>query len=270
VSFSDSRAHFDECHFSATTERIRAYYAAAVKSALSFPVISDCDQYNSFTCSSSGPADSLDYFAKILHPVQDFYAHTNWVENGRLVLAFPENVPGIPEFPLLTPYTTIRGLRVVEGAPPPGWVVRTPAHDATYPASVLVTVDMPGSAPPEPALISGQTSTDLDPSPPNACPRFRGPGAREIGHDQLAKDAPPTGPITDAVVARRSLAFGNARALAVAQTAEEWCRFVRLVRIQHQQPGDWALYDKWVEDLDDARCGDDADLESASGPSLGC
>jgi len=63
VEYSTPAAHFDDEAFSAGSERLRAREAAAVAA------LGDCD-----------PAAAREELGRVLHAVQDFFAHTNWVE----------------------------------------------------------------------------------------------------------------------------------------------------------------------------------------------
>lgn len=240
-------AHFDDCYFAATALEIQKRYDLAVKHADGFPLIAGCEgpsEYVDALCMAFGDSRTLDAFAGILHPVQDFYAHTNWVEYGRLEVAFPSDVPNHSQFPELTPYEPVGGLRIIDGDPPNGWTVRTAARGAVYPDNATITVKVPGPArPDEPALVSGRVFTDLR----THCPNFVGPGERQLDHGDLAKDAPPASLQTDEDRAR-SIAHANAVTLAVEQTKHEWCRLRQLVYDPNRFEAIDSLCENWVED----------------------
>lgn len=160
--------HFDDCYFTATSQRIRDTYDDAVATSMEFPALSSCSNY--YWCSASGNAAALDKFAEILHAVQDFYAHTNWVESAPPVVAFPMTPIGDGRFPVLTPYTTIRGLRIVDNDPDPGWQVWGPPKDADYPDLASVRVRRPAGGIDDPGLVSGRSTTTAN----SHCPKFKG------------------------------------------------------------------------------------------------
>lgn len=242
-------AHFDNCTFEQSSGRIRHRYRSAVASAMTFPSAIGCPTYFAGDCRASGDETSLEAFAAALHGVQDFYAHTNWVEairaNGKPLALV---APGLGEFPDLSLGVPALGgdavfIEAVQNRAFTGqWGVVPPPRNATYPASVVPRACRRGRC--VAALVSGQTAGSLQ-TLPNLCP-----AQVRIMHDgELAKDGPD--PVRF---------FDDARLLARMQTAREWCRLVSLVRQAHQQDGDWFLYDKWVENVVAARCGDDVDI----------
>lgn len=62
--FTDPKAHFDNEQFSAGAARIRAKLEAALEA------LDDCNI-----------PQAWEQLGRALHPVQDFFAHSNWVEN---------------------------------------------------------------------------------------------------------------------------------------------------------------------------------------------
>lgn len=186
----ESRYHFDDCNFSQASATVRAEQAAAV------------EYLNPNDSTPQSTFRALERFARSLHIVQDFYAHTNWVES---------EAPGLldqslSEFPVLAPYSTLPNSNVVivEGAVPKGTAV-TRDHDAPYPENAVVRVQRRASR--WLGLISG--SVDYEPG--DACPR-----QVRMTHDELNKDR------SDAP--DRTLQHEQAKALATQQTTHEWCR----------------------------------------------
>ncbi len=253
-------AHFDNCTFRETSLAIRGYQEEAVAHALEFPPPFSCPTYAVAQCDVLSVGDAaLSNFARSLHPVQDFYAHSNWVEifaDSRLVSDTLE------PYPFLFGGRELPGVVVVDdslgGGPNSSWRVQ-PASGNVYPEKVLPKA-CPLGAPPSaclPALVTGRTDEPTGPfstSPvatfPNRCP----PNIR-IYHDaDLAKDLP------DGV-----RMFSRAMLLAKQQTTHEWCRFQNLVYEKHGAGGVKFLCENWVNDRaqaneacptlrDEARC----------------
>jgi YVTN family beta-propeller protein len=247
VSFAP--AHFDNCTFGDSTLFLRDNYTNAVDHALEFPAPFLCPSPRILDCDTPASGDaSLTYFAHVLHAVQDFYAHSNWVEIMRQGGVALEPVGLIDsnteEFPFISGGTTLGGAIIVDGQDNQGWVFRPPAHNQTYPAAVIPHVCKGNDC--RPAVVSGRTS-GVGATTPDDCP----PQDRLFHDADLAKDEP------DGV-----RLFDDAMTMATLQTRHEWCRFVEMVRHRHAQPGDTSLYAHWVQDVVAARCGAAVDLEA--------
>lgn len=203
----ENRYHFDDCNFSSTTRTIRDNQRAAVESL------------NPAADTPETTFAAIAAFARSLHAVQDFYAHTNWVESEAAGLLDES----LGEWPELVPYSVLgpANLMVVEGAPPAGTTVSRRAN-AAYPASAVVEVRR--GAERWRGLISG--SVDYEPG--EYCPaRVR------MTHEQLNKDRTAT--------AGRTLQHEQAKALATAQTTHEWCRLRALTRARWGEAGEQRL-----------------------------
>ena len=186
--------HFDDCNFSGGSLVVSSSEAQAVRSlAPALPVSAD--------------AAAIVAFGRALHAVQDFYAHSNWVELGGTVLVDGSLTP----FPTLTGYSIIpsSGFVVVEGTKKKTPVTRN--DDAAYPASAEVTVKLGKQK--LPGLISGT----VDYEPGNACPPSASMTHAELNKDKLANPG-------------REAQHLAAKALATSQTTHEWCRLGELVR----------------------------------------
>lgn len=240
--FGSPSTHFDDCYFKESAQRLADNQREAVASAMYFPrSFSNCSQpgdYLNLTCRAAGNERALDKFAEVLHTVQDFYSHTNWVEWGEPGLVDDS----LAEFRLLDPYTSAGSLVIVEGDAP-GWGIVTPRR-RPYPASMQVRAVNLSLGVDAPALISGRSSTSWPRR--GHCPTFVGPGPRGIRHDDLAKDWPsivgnPRGDLPYVA------AYGKALSLALKQTTHEWCRFQKLVYDAHGASGIKALCDNWIE-----------------------
>jgi hypothetical protein len=97
-------------------------------------------------------------FGRLLHPVQDFYAHTNWIEQGRADIF--ENSVG--QWPLLGSYSINNNAIMIEGNPPPGYIA------AANMASKTILVRISNTAP-FLGIASGVYPNDNDET---HCPAF--------------------------------------------------------------------------------------------------
>ncbi|WP_437970553.1 hypothetical protein WMF04_15255 [Sorangium sp. So ce260] len=206
-------AHFDDCNFSGGAAFVAKNQAEAVQ-ALG-PGIALLD----------GDALAMLAFSRSLHAVQDFYAHTNWVELGGDALVDRS----LTAFPALRPYSAIpsTGFIVVQGAKPRHTAVARDA-DAPYPEYAVVTVRNRRTT--AYGLVSGTVHYE----PGDYCPP---PVA--MTHDELSKDKTSLLDRTEQHLAAKSL--------AIQQTRHEWCRLNQLV---HDAWGDagTARLAAWVAD----------------------
>jgi hypothetical protein len=202
--------HFDDCNFSGGSAVVQKCQAEAVSQlAPSAPPESDLL--------------AIRAFGRSLHAVQDFYAHTNWIELDGDVLV--DSTLGA--FPTLSPYSTVpsSGFVVVQGTKPKRAAL-TRDENAPYPASAVVTVKLDKRR--APGLISGTVDYEAG----DECPR-----SVAMTHDELNKDkSTNTG---------REQQYEAAKALAILQTAHEWCRLRELTRSQWGDAGVTRL-DGWV------------------------
>lgn len=206
----ENRYHFDDCNFSGTTRTIRDDQRAAV------------EFLNPANDTPETTLSAVLAFARSLHAIQDFYAHTNWVESEAVGLIDDS----LGEWPELKPYTVLdSNLMVVQGAPPAGTRVSRNTRGA-YPASAAVEVRR--GAERWRGLISG--SVDYEPG--EYCP-----APVRMTHEQLNKDRTAT--------AGRTLQHEQAKALATTQTTHEWCRLRALTRARWGEAGEQRL-DTWL------------------------
>lgn len=206
-------AHFDDCNFSGGAALVAANQAVAVQAlAPSSPP-------------PAGDAQAMLAFSRSLHGVQDFYAHTNWVELGGDVLVDQ----ALTAFPALTPYSTIpsSGFIVVQGAKP-GQTSLHREDDAPYPEYAIVTVHR------QKTTANGLVSGTVDYEPGDYCP-----AGVSMTHAELNKDK--------STVPGRTAQHFAAKALAIRQTRHEWCR---LNQLAHDAWGDagTARLAAWVAD----------------------
>jgi hypothetical protein len=186
--------HFDDCNFSGGSQVVSEQQATAVRN------LDPADP----TPEAEGRAAVA--FGHSIHALQDFYAHTNWVELGGEILVDES----LTVFPPLTQYSTVpsSGFTVIQGRKPKNAAI-TRATDAAYPEYAVVTYTVKASN--TPGLVSGT----VDYEPGDFCPP---PAA--MTHDALNKDR--------SNLPGRAEQYARARTLAVEQTRHEWCRFEAL------------------------------------------
>jgi hypothetical protein len=215
--FRHREYHSTGCDFQGTTENINRLYGQVVSS------IDDKD-----TMAKT--------FGLLLHPVQDFYAHSNWIELGRNDLIESSSDS---KWPVLKPFQEYKGVIIVQVGDegkgehydipdgytldPDGKVVHVSTIDGTYPG-----------------LISA-TSSKSNANCPNE--------DMYITHYVMHKDS------------QSRKGYDKARVLAEAQTINEWCRLQNLVEQSHGQDGVQLLIDSWVDNKHKANsvCLDDAE-----------
>jgi hypothetical protein len=201
-----SKWHFDNCVFKEATENINSQY----DKVLGYLDPAKPDDFN-----------ATDEFGQLLHAVQDFYAHSNWVDMGRRDLIDA----GLGRWTVLMPWSKVRpDVIVIQGeTPPAGWQLTRNER--------IVTVTIPGQGNFQ-GLISGTFGLSDD------CPNNIA-----MGHGDLNKDE----------ATRQN--FGPARNLAVEQTIHEWCRLESLVLGKYGQAGLTRLRNKWFKPGVTSPCG---------------
>jgi hypothetical protein len=205
--------HFDDCNFSGGSRVVSDSQAEAVV------------QLDPARTSLEADALAIRAFARSLHALQDFYAHTNWIELGGETLVDSS----LGEFPTLTPYSTLEssGFVIVQGSKPKHAALNR-KDEAAYPTSAIVTVKLGKKY--APGLISGTVDYEAG----NFCPE-----SVAMTHEELNKDkSSNTG---------RTAQYEAAKTLAILQTEHEWCRLTELTRAAW---GDAAVahLETWLED----------------------
>ncbi len=205
--------HFDDCNFTGGSEVVTSSQSEAVAALDPASPLPDADLL------------AMRAFARSLHALQDFYAHTNWVELGGEVLLDTS----LGAFPPLVPYSAIpsSGFVVVQGTKPKRFALSR-RTDAPYPENAVVTVRARGVA--ALGLISGT----VDYEPGNFCP-----ASVAMTHDELNKDK--------SSLSDRVAQYEAAKSLATAQTRHEWCRLNELARAAWGDAGPARLA-TWVAD----------------------
>jgi hypothetical protein len=203
--------HFDDCNFTGGSEVVASSQAEAVA------------QLDPNTVTPEADLLAIRAFGRSLHAVQDFYAHTNWVELGGEMLVDSS----LDAFPRFRPYSTVpsSGFVVVQGRKPKRAALNRD-EAAAYPANAIVSVKLGKTR--APGLISGT----VDYEEGDFCP-----ASVAMTHEELNKDKS-----TDV---GRSQQHEAAKALAILQTEHEWCRLRALTQATWGDAGVVRL-DAWV------------------------
>lgn len=203
--------HFDDCNFTGGSEVVSSSQAEAVARLDPSMATPETDLL------------AIRDFGRSLHAVQDFYAHTNWVELGGEVLVDSS----MNAFPTLSPYSTVpsSGFVVVQGRKPKHAAL-TRDEAAAYPTNAVVSVKLGKTR--APGLISGTVDYEAG----DFCP-----ASVAMTHEELNKDKS-----TDV---DRSQQHEAAKALAILQTEHEWCRLRALTQATWGDAGVVRL-DAWV------------------------
>lgn len=215
-----SEYHFDNCRFQEASNRLRIGYASLIT------------QLNPNAFDNSGAQRS---FGRLLHTVQDFYAHSNWTENQ--VMRGTSNIISLGDFmpKLLTPGMNVGdGLFVLQAGIPSNWIVsgiftawnKVPQVEAqTNGVRTLL-----GGG-----LMTGTFSENEDSSACVSGASIPHGGKIYDGDDEpvLAKDSPDAPHHT------------KAKSLARAQSREEFCRASRLTMLRYGEAGRTKLNSSW-------------------------
>jgi hypothetical protein len=209
--------HLHNCDFQAATENINSIYDQLVTN------IKDID--------------APETFGLLLHPAQDFYAHSNWVELGRNDLVDD----GDGKWIVLKPFQEYKGVIILQvedkndilQVEDKNDILQVEDKNDTPEGYTLSkngkVVDVSSQSGNHPGLIS-TTVRDKDFCPEDVA----------LDHDILHKDNSDRP------------GYDQARVLAKAQTIHEWCRLTNLVEQSHGQAGVQLLFNSWVADKDKA------------------
>lgn len=202
--------HFDDCNFTGGSAVVATSQAEAVAQLDPNAALPEADLL------------AIRAFARSLHALQDFYAHTNWIELGGDALVDDS----LGAFPSLRPYSSIGpGFVVVQGRKPKNAALSRD-DDAAYPASAVVDVKLGKRR------ATGLISGTVDYEQGNFCPE-----SVAMTHDELNKDKSTN--------VGRVEQYEAAKTLAILQTEHEWCRLRELTRVRWGDAG-VARLDTWV------------------------
>jgi hypothetical protein len=233
---TEDEKHFDDCEFDGAAKFIRESYKEAQAGLASGKIW-----------------DAATMFGRLLHTVQDFYSHSNWVE--LLSADNPAITPGKffrsdflvdlsgAQSSLAQHWFAPAGGEVVRGnillgsddweGLPDGWAIDRNGGGLFIP-TVLDAEGRTRGRLLETAQGTGDDECDV--STP------RGDNYTGIKHENLNKDNHTAGPEDMPYVERRNK-YIKARALATLQTGYEWCRLVREAGLINQ---DGLLLALWV------------------------
>jgi hypothetical protein len=246
--FSQSH-HFDGCDFQSAGHRINELYSSEVDSdtflGLCLPVDADCEGgfsflFPHFSCgisihcdaahrdtqgvvgllnpSDPRPIDASGVFGYLLHPTQDFYSHSNWVEIFESI--------GVHEAPLMEPTVDLWGTQPWNPLPVPAEHLAALGVDGVVLAEEALLFDPPFSGTVLNPLVQVDSElysavvSDINVAEDECV------SGTSAGHSILNKDSPK---MHDFYHPDPEWHFRAARA-AVRQTAHEWCRLLHLAR----------------------------------------
>ena len=236
--------HFDNCAFGQTINNINGYYSIALgyyRDWLGDPETTIEDLWdNTNQILYQDPDTVFGMFGFLLHPVQDFYSHTNWVEL---------RAQGFVEATLfdtsLAPWMSTsnwyehplhQNLVVAEGSTatvPAGWDVSfLSGPDATSAGKTMKIVKADNSV--KYGLVSGFYAYDEDPTGADMHDTVRwehGDHINASDNVSLNHDTPINiNALTGAGDGSPRPLYKTAGNLAVLQTAHEWERLVTMIR----------------------------------------
>lgn len=209
----DADNHFDDCHFSGSATRINNNLKDA-------RVDADPKAFNS--------GDLADQWGQVLHPIEDFYAHSSWVEMFMNAPATPLLDTGLGLWNALKPYSIHDGMMLVEGED------ETPFGPSSSLTLSGWYIDVyTGNTPPQgvpantyyPGVMSGSWGPD------DNCP-----DKVTWHHDDLNKDT----------YAEGGDLYVDAYQLANHQVRHEWCRLLNISNAKYGIAGPAALLGLWV------------------------
>ncbi len=194
--------HFDGSYFNEGATTINSRYSTILNNA-------NPSSFNSNTVAVE--------FGKLNHAVEDFYAHSNWVEDGQTMLVDS----GLGMWNTLAPYSVVHGVMMVEGEDL--HPVVSPYGTATFTrSSHVVKVSFTGGAT-FAGVISGSWALE------------KIPDSVEVTHDYLNKDN------------STKAFFQPAYDLGFKQSQHEFARLGALIKSRYGDAGVDKLLSTWVK-----------------------
>ena len=187
-----AKNHFDACDFTDSVKNIGDKYDSIIDA----------------TSPGKSPFSVAYTFGKLLHPVQDFYSHTNWAELGELTIADSEVGRHFVQ-----PWESIPGhenVRVVQNEVPSEWSM-------TRSLVPVITEKATGNFIGNGLFSHGRWSGD-------DCPEE----LEDLNHDQLNKDDPNPDDYAGPSNTYNSM-FLRAKYMGLSQTSHEFCRYLHLL-----------------------------------------
>jgi TolB protein len=254
-----SEFHFDGCQFLGSSEIVSFFYTVAI---------------NNLKSGQQNFGAAAQAFGQLLHPVQDFYSHSNWVELQQAGFALDLVNEEITLWEPLNPQAMVKGVMVAQGKDSDFELL---GLELVRTGKIVTVRDKITKTDIAPGLITGTFGTHECPETialghwdlPDAFPApgidlpFGLPGSGNgLNKDykwKLSLGIPPYVPplgVPPHILVRSG--HTHARALAVRQTRHEWCRLINLVRDEHGQTAVDELFQNWVapDKIDEAGCTD--------------
>lgn len=239
--------HFDSCSFKESVDHINSRYAS---------ILAEISQGNySFDPEED---DTADYFGRLLHTAQDFYAHSNWVELDRTDL-FETGIDYWSEDIRPFNFYEEKGVLVIEETDTvdmESWVFDHIENNEKYVIVISAGTDglisgeaySPVGCPPEVSI----GHWDSDPDNPEAelwpdCNEIDSKIASSLGfcYEENAVNRISGSGLNKDKFGRPG--FPEARDLAIAQTTHEWCRLLNLVKTELGEESKNKLFEAWVD-----------------------
>jgi hypothetical protein len=230
AAFKLTERHGSNCRFSESAAYVNMRYTEVVDNLRAPP--------------ASDPNRAARYFGHLLHGIQDFYSHSNWIPTPPQGLGIRNRIldSGLGFWVRPEPYSILfDDVVIVEGDPPGGVSIRLPADANGRVTSAEPIVRISGNPRRYRGLMTSASTSDEDPpgvqlcppvgancdiaSPENVCLRHGAkrtegffPGRTFDGKGRLNLDG---GGLGD---------WWQARHYARLQTQHEWCRLLHLSR----------------------------------------
>lgn len=229
--------HFNDCDFLGTSKNIRKTYDKVIKN---------------FDPENKSP--DFKYaavkFGQLLHAVQDFYSHSNWVEmNYR---GIDKEIPifenGINEWPILTPWSQYNDVVIVQGK----------TNDKDFKQNFKEIIWNPTEKSATIVTKNGEREKGLVTGKVYYLRFFYSPFCHKCPKESKALHWDPIHDVNemhkDDKKSKNRLEYHEvAINTAITQTLHEWKRLVNLVYVSYGEKGVAILEKNWVRDQDMCR-----------------